>query len=102
MGHGVVSACQKPAPHWKVVGVAVVGVETVLGGNYPESVDWDIHLGEGSGFVGCLEPFLATCLGECAPFDSSCFLVVFSAPVLKLGQRNAEVGKGVGFEWAGD
>ena len=43
-------------------------------------------------------PFLATCLEECAPFDSCCFLVESSVPVPKRGQRNAEVGKEVGFE----
>ena len=43
-------------------------------------------------------PFLATYLEGRAPFDSCCFLVESSVPVPKLGQRNAEVGKEVGFE----
>lgn len=82
--------------------VAVVEEGTALEGNYLASVGWDIHQGEGSGFVGFLEPFLATCLGEYAPFDSSCFVVAFVAPALKLGQRNAAVETAVGFERAVD
>lgn len=102
MAHGVVSACQRREPHWNVAAVAVVEEGTVLEGNYLASVGWDIRLVEGSDFVECLEPFLATYLEECSPLDSSCFLVAFFVLVLRLDQRNAEVGREVGFERAED
>ncbi len=102
MAPGEVSACQRQEPHWNAAAVAVVEVGTGLEGNSLASAGWDIHLGGGSDFVECLEPFLATCLVECSPFDSSCFLVAFFVLDLKLDRKNAEGGREVSFERAGD